>query len=207
MAKMPRLPGIEKPKIPKTELRPIKIPQRYANFPEGPELYQSRRKPEVTDFPGEPPATFLDPTIHGSRSEWPIYAALWKYFNEQPSDGYRRGPYTGGPSGQWLYQSWQLGGRSTTGGAVADFEILGGRRGQSMILRIQSDRFHLTAGPGVVSSDDLQRERLSGDHRVIDLYEGDYLSLRGADLVRYVADVLSGRQILNPVASGGYYRT
>lgn len=203
MAKF-RTPGIEKPKIPKTELRPVQRPSSpYARIPEGPELYQAR-KAQVSDFPGEPPDSFLDPTIHGSRSEWPIYAGLWKYFDDQPDEGYLRPPFLGGAN--WLYQSWQLGGRSTTGGAVADFEILSGRQGQSLILRIQSDRFHLTAGPGVVSNDDMQRERLSGDHRVIDLYEADYLDLRGSNLVKYIADVLAGRQIINPVASGSYYR-
>jgi hypothetical protein len=90
---------------------------------------------------------------------------------------------------------------------VPDFEIMAGRRGQSLILRIQSDRFHLTAGPAIIGSDDLQRERLSEDHRVIDLYESDFLNLRGSSLVRYIADVLSGKQILNPVATGSFNRS
>ena len=205
MRKLPTLPGLDKPKLPKTELRPVRPAPPFASIPQGPELYQ-QRKHNNSDFPGEPPETFLDPTLHGSRSEWPIYAALWKYFDEQPGDGYTKPPYLGGPSGIWIYQSWQLGGRSTTGGAVADFEILSGRQGQSMILRVQSDRFHLTAGPAIVSSDDLQRQRLEGDHRIVDIYEADYLHLRGANLVRYVADVLAGRQIINPVATGSYFR-
>jgi hypothetical protein len=203
--KLPSLPTIEKARVPKTEIRPIQPPTPFASMPQGPELYQ-QRKNNVSDFPGEPPDGFLDPTIHGSRSEWPIYAALWKYFDDQPDDGYLRPPFLGSPTGIWIYQSWQLGGRSTTGGAVADFEILSGRQGQSLILRIQSDRFHLTAGPRIVSGDDLQRERLSGDHRIVDLYETDFLHLRGSNLVRYIADVLAGRQIVNPISAGSYYR-
>lgn len=203
--KLPGIPAIEKPKIPKTEIRPPRQATRYATIPEGPEMY--RQKAEQSDFPGDPPASFLDPTLHGSGSEWPIYAALWKYFDDQPRDGYLKPPYAGSPSGQWVYQSWQLGGRSVHGGAVPDFEIMGGRRGESLIIRVQSDRFHLTAGPDIVASDDLQLQRLSDDHRVIDVYEGDYLNLRGSDLVRYIADVLSGKQILNPVAAGSFNRS
>lgn len=205
MRKLPTLPGIEKAKIPKNEIRPMRPAPPFASIPEGPELYQ-QRKNNVSDFPGEPPDTFLDPTIHGSRSEWPIYSACWRYFDDQPEDGYLRPPFLGSPTGIWKYQSWQLGGRTTTGGAVADFEILSGRHGESLIIRIQSDRFHLTAGPRIVGVDDLQRERLSGDHRVIDAYESDFLHLKGSNLVRYLADLIAGRQIINPVASGSYFR-
>jgi hypothetical protein len=205
---IPKLPSIDRTdfKPVKQEVRPPIKQTRYPSRPEGPQLYQVLRKPEKSDFPGDPPAEFLDPTLHGSRSEWWIYAALWKYFDDQPEDGYRRGPYIGSPEGKWAYQVWALGGRSTTGGAVPDFDIPAGRDGQSTILRIQSDRFHLTAGPAIVGSDDLQRMRLSEDHRVIDLYENDFLHLRGSDLVAWLADTLTGRQSVNPLTAGSFYR-
>lgn len=207
--KLPATPNLGKIdyKPPKTEIRPVVPPPRYAAIPEGPAMYTKARKAEVSQFPGEPPPQFLDPTLHGSASEYYIYAALWKYFDDQPRDGYRNPPFAGSPEGKWLYQSWQLGGRATTGGAVADFEIPAGRYGQSMILRLQTSRFHLTAGPRIVGADDLQRERLGGDHRIVDLYEQDFLHLRGADLVRYIANVLSGEQRTNPVPAGTYRRS
>lgn len=200
---MRNLPRIEKAPT-RIEVRPPRKPNKVVVRPRGPALYS--QPIEKIDFPGDPPVEFLDPTLHGSASEWWIFAACYKYFNTQPSDGYRRPPFIGEP-GVWAYQSWQLGGRSLAGGAVADFEVFAGRRGQSMLLRIQSSRFHLTAGPQVVSYDDSQRERLSEDNRVQDLYEADFVHLRGSDLVKYLADVLAGNQIINPVTAGTYRRS
>ncbi len=201
----PKLPAAPRPaqgppKAPrKIELRPPQT-RHHTRMPEGPRLYK-QPKPK-SEFPGDPPTLFLAGDLHGSASEWPIYAALWKIFNSQPADGYTKPPFYGDPEGQWIYQSWQLGGRSVAGGAVADFEIVAGRRGQSTLIRIQSYRFHLSAGPDVMSYDDIQRENLLGEANVIDAYEQDFIHLQGQELVIYVKRLLGMIQNPDPIRAG-----
>jgi hypothetical protein len=154
------------------------------------------------EFPGEPPPGFLAGELHGSRSEWPIYAGLWKALGVKPEDGYRSPPFAGAPDGSFAYQAWELGGRRVSGGAVADFLVRGGDRGPGLIIRVQSFRFHLSASPQIVSSDDLQRMRLSRDNTVIDVYEDEFLPLRGADLVVWMKAKLGLIQAVNPVTAG-----
>lgn len=169
-----------------------------ARIPTGQELYRQPKKPRVQEFPGDPPPEFLAGQLHGSRSEWPIYAASWKALGVKPNDGYRRGPFTGAPDGSFQYQAWQLGGRTTIGGAVVDFYYpqLG------LGVRVQSYRFHLTAGPQILSADELQKQRLMRDHNVIDVYEDDFLNLRGSELVIWMKSVLGMIQSPNPVTAG-----
>lgn len=168
----------------------------YARIPKGPRLYS---KPAVrVDFPGEPPDGFLAGELHGSRSEWPIYAASWKAMSAEPKDGYRFPPFAGSPDGSFKYQAWELGGRSKSGGAVADFlyPALG------VIVRVQSYRYHLSASPQVINSDELQAMRLNRDNTVIDVYEDEFLHLTGSDLVIWMKAKLGLIQAPNPIESG-----
>lgn len=179
-----------------------KVPRQrtYPRIPRGPKLYT---KPvQRVDFPGEPPPGFLSGKLHGSRSEWPIYAGLWKALAVEPKDGYRSPPFSGAPDGSFEYQAWELGGRSQTGGAVADFLVRSAPGGSDLLIRVQSYRFHLTAGPAVTTEDDLQRARLSRDNTVIDIYEEQFLNLTGSELVVFVKSVLGLVQASNPITAG-----
>lgn len=182
--------------------RPKAIPPRLrtpAKIPTGPRQFRQPKKPRVSGGPGDPPPGFIDPALHGSRSEWPIYWALAKIF-EHPLDP-RQFPYIGGPP-FWTYQEWYLGGRSESGGAVGDFAVRSGSGGPDTILRVQSYKFHLAAGPDIASFDDLQRQMLSGDATVIDLYEQDFLHLEAPDLIIYVKSALGMIQAQDPRTAG-----
>lgn len=201
---LPRMPSVKTAPT-RVEVRPPEV-KHHTRLPTGPRRYRNAMVPIKIIGPGEPPEDFLAGEYHGSRSEWPIYWALWRKLVDG-SDRVRLAPYLGGPSGEFIYQSWQLGGRSIAGGAVADFEIPAGRRGPTLLLRIQSYRFHLTAGPQVVAYDDLQRERLMDQADVTDIYEQDYMHLQGQELVAYIVDVMSGKQIPDPIKTGSVRRT
>ena len=75
-----------------------------ARIPTGPRLYRQPAKPNVQEFPGEPPPGFLVGQLHGSRSEWPIYAASWKALGVKPDHGYRVGPFAGAPDGTLMHR-------------------------------------------------------------------------------------------------------
>lgn len=185
----------------KIEIRPLKLRQP-AILPLGPELYQQPAKRNQLGGPGDPPPGFLAGTLHGSASEWPIYWGLWKALGCKPDDQVFKAPFLGGPQGEFVYQSYQLGGRSLSFGAVADFEVPGGRRGPTLFLRVQSYRYHLTFGPAVVGYDEIQRERLSEYGSVVDLYEQDFLGLGAQELVIYVKQAIGAIQRTNPLTSG-----
>lgn len=210
MAKQPKIQAL--PRVPsaqrapsKIELRPPEVKHR-TRIPQVPRRYRKAMNAEQIVGPGEPPEDFLAGEYHGSRSEWPIYWALWRKLVDG-SDRVRDMPYVGGPGGEFFYQSWQLGGRSVSGGAVADFEIPAGRKGPSLLIRIQSYRFHLTAGAEVMSYDDVQKEHLLRQTGVVDIYEQDYMHLKGQYLVAYVADILSGKQLPDPLRTGQVRRS
>lgn len=180
------------------QIRPKPL-RTFSRIPKGPRLYT---KPTVKlEFPGEPPPGFLAGELHGSRSEWPIYAGLWKALGCKPEDGYRRGPFTGDPEGKFFYQAWALGGRSKAGGAVADFEIPAGIGGSPLYIRVQTYRFHLVTDPGNIASDEIQKAMLMNDARVVDVYEQDFLHLKGSALVIYVKEALGMIQRASPITA------
>jgi hypothetical protein len=167
--------------------------------PRGPRLYT---KPEVKlDFPGEPPPGFLVGELHGSRSEWPIYAGCWKALGCTPKDGYRKGPFTGDPEGKFFYQDPEMGGRSKAGGAVVDFTIPGSGGKPDLYIRIQSYRFHLATTPDNIGTDAIQKALLTNDAQVIDLYEQDYLDLKGSQLVVFVKQALGRIERASPITA------
>jgi hypothetical protein len=87
-------------------------------------------------------------------------------------------------------------------GAVADFEVPGGRHGPTLFLRIQSYRYHLDKGPAIMGYDEIQRERLSEYGSVIDLFEQDFLGLGAQELVIYVKQAIGAIQRTNPLTAG-----
>ena len=180
------------------QVRP-KPMRTFSRIPRGPRMFT--RPVQRVEFPGEPPPLFLAGELHGSRSEWPMYAGLWKALGCKPDDGYRKGPFSGDPEGKFFYQAWALGGRSKAGGAVADFEIPDGIGGSPLYIRVQTYRFHLVTDPGNRASDEIQRQMLSNDARVIDVYEQDFLHLTGPQLVIFVKEALGLIQRASPITA------
>lgn len=188
------------PKPRQTQVRPK--PQRtFARIPRGPRLFTGPQR--RVDFPGEPPPMFLAGELHGSRSEWPIYAGVWKALGCTPDDGYLRPPFTGDPEGKFFYQNWQLGGRSKAGGAVVDFVVSGAGIKPDLGLRIQSYRFHLVTSPDNRATDAIQKALLMNDFTIIDLYEQDYLHLRSSQLVIYIKQALGLIERASPITAVG----
>jgi hypothetical protein len=183
------------------EIRPPKA-RMAAKLPRGPELYRQPATPNVQGGPGTPPPGFLSGQLHGSASEWPIYWGLWRGLGCKPDAQVYRAPFLGDPEGKFIYQSYQLGGRSLAFGAVADFEVPGGRHGPTLFLRIQSYRYHLDKGPAIMGYDEIQRERLSEYGSVIDLFEQDFLGLGAQELVIYVKQAIGAIQRTNPLTAG-----
>jgi hypothetical protein len=164
-------------------------------FSTGPRLLGLARDPKLLSGPGEPPPGFVGPTT--SRSEWILYWALAKVFNDPINP--RLPPFHGGED--WSYQTSVEGGRRERGGAVVDFVIY--LPGQKIGLRLQTERFHVFAGPGKQSYDAVQERNLSRYMTIKDLYEQD-LGLddrTGRTAVARVVDLLGGRRRIDPVTT------
>lgn len=185
---------------PKRIAVPVPKFRSQTKVPTGPRMYRQPAKPVIEGGPGEPPAGFLDPHYHGSRSEWPIYWGLWKALDVYGNPRYP--PYDGAPDGSFGYQKAELGGRRQLGGAVADFIVYPPPTGQILLIRVQTQFFHLQGGPQTVSSDELQRLALGRENNVIDVYDRDFLHLDGKALVVYVKRVLGLIQSVNPLTAG-----
>ena len=122
-----------------------------------------------TGGPGNPPNGFLNG--QNSLTEWYVYWALAKIFNN-PRDP-REAPFFGGWP-DWEYQSSQLGGFTRAlGSAVVDFVVHIGST--HILLRIQTEYFHLYTSSRKQSYDEVQRLNLEKVGRVIDVYDYDLL--------------------------------
>ena len=150
--------------------------------------------------PGEPPPGFLTPW--NSREEWYCYWGLWKVLHE---DGdVRRPPFIGGQ--HFEYQTVIDGGRSTLGGTIVDFVVKLPR--QDIGIYVQTDRFHLTAGP-ITNALDYQRMLSAARYmRVVPVFSTDLISdPTGEQACRTLVGVLGGRAQINPQKAGTYRPT
>lgn len=165
----------------------------------GPRDLGLQKKPIRTGGPGEPPPMFVSATT--SRSEWVAYWALAKAFND-PRDP-RQPPFFGGRD--WGYQIALQGGRREPGGSVVDFIVY--LPGETIGIRLQTERFHIAAGPEKQAYDEAQFTNLSRFLTVRDLYEQDILGdPSGEAAVRAVIDLIGGRGRMSPIRSGTYRR-
>jgi hypothetical protein len=159
------------PKLKPASRRDVQRPKPMRTFtriPQGPRMYRQPTKPVVQGGPGEPPIQFLDPSLHGSATEWIVYWALAKIFNN-PKDP-RVGPYIGGTP-DWEYQKYAMGGRSRAGGAVIDFAVYTVPGGKPIGLRLATEFFHFFAGSAKIASDEIQKELLSRDFDIADIQD------------------------------------
>lgn len=180
------------------EMRPPKL-RGPASTATGPRALGLQRKPDRQTGPGEPPPGFVAATT--SRSEWVSYWALAKAFND-PIDP-RRPPFFGGRD--WAYQIAIEGGRREPGGAIVDFIIY--LSGEMLGIRLQSERFHIVAGPEKQAYDEAQARNLSRFMTVRDVYEQDIIGDRtGQAAVKVMIDAIGGRGRMNPIRGGTYRR-
>lgn len=176
-------------------IRPPKL-RTFTVFSEGPRLLGLGKSPVQVGGPGLPPAGFVGPTT--SASEWIVYWALARIFNDPPGDRVRLAPFFGGTD--WGYQINAQNGRRSRGGSVVDFEVF--LPGEDVGVRLQTWRFHIAAGPKKQGYDLVQAEDLSRFMVIKDVFEQDILGdPTGAKAIRTMVDLLGGRFRINPITS------
>lgn len=149
--------------------------------------------------PGEAPAGFIGPTT--SYTEWVWYWASARIYKDPPDP--RMPPFWGGID--WGYQIPEGGGRQNPLGAVVDFIYY--MPGETMGVRIQTDRFHEQAGPVQQAWDRDQRMALSQWMTIRDVYEQDFIGDgSGEAACRLLIQTLGGRERIKPGSAGTYRR-
>lgn len=182
------------PKAPKKmEIRP-KPMRTVSRIPTGPRMYRKLDDPQIEGGPGEPPPGFVTPTT--SKTEWVAFWATWKATNA-PGDP-RKGPWTGPPTGEFAYQSWELGGRKQLGGAVVDLVIY--TQDIPIGCRIVTEYFHIFAGAQKAAMDLTQAIELGRSMTVVDVYDYEFLPLDAQGLVIYFKQAY-GMIKSNPISS------
>ena len=187
------LPHIEQHRTP----RPKRI--RYFTVkPQGPKIYQLGKNPEVDSDWFSPPAAFLDPRLHGSSDEWRYYKGLMLLLD--PGRDPRQPPYLGGK--HWAYQKavgpagFGQEGR-VPGGQVVDFVVDQGRR--ILGFRIQTERYHVMAGPDKQAFDFYLKTHSVGIDLMIDLYtQYSEADKSGRATMAQLRRALRGEQEPNP---------
>lgn len=180
--------------------RPLKTSRKPVIFKTGPRLYHMGTKPTTgIGGPGLPPPGFI--TAHNSLDEWIFYWAMAKVTGT-PKNPFM-GPFLGGET--WQYQvpespsSLGLGTGRVTGGSVSDFVSIG-PTGRSIVIRIQTERFHLAAGAMTQMRDLFIRDHLRGVEKVVDVYSQDYLGdISGDAACRVAALALKGIEFPSPI--------
>ncbi len=158
---------------------------------EGPRRYGYGKDGDVANGPGEPPPGFLQAT--NSVYEWYIYWAMNPALSIGLDMRLTGPPYTGVPS-FFSYQVPMQGGRASALGAVPDFVIERTRSGQPVILRLVSEYFHVFTSNAKQISDAFQKQRLSGEVAVIDIYDftftGDPTGAAAVQVVKSAAGLI-----------------
>jgi hypothetical protein len=177
-------------------LRPITQKRRFPTRGRG---VQKLLKKEIRIVgPGDPPVGFLGPWT--SQSEWILYWALAKIFEDPPdpripnSDG-----FTGGQ--RWEPQRAIMGGRSL-GGQVVDF-VITMADGRDVAIDLQTEYFHLTVNPYQNALEQSRLLTMARYFEIITIHESNLIAdPTGQQAVRTVIDALGGRRRLNPRAAG-----
>lgn len=161
-------------------------PPRGPQRPRPPKLIQKATKVGYRSGPGEPPAGFVTGTT--SLSEWYIYWALLKVKGRAGVNS-------------WGFQVGIGGGRSTAGGAVADFVIWDQK--PRLILRIQTERYHVaTRNRNQVYDERSKRMMESLGYKVIDIWEQNFIKDKsGKAAIQKVRMALKGLQDPNPITA------
>lgn len=178
-----RVAGVARPRGVVSTVRPVKPPSG-TKRPGGLKRYAANRHPVLLGGPGEPRRGFLRGT--NSREEWPIYWACEKYFKEKAG-------------GIWNYQITV--GSNLPGGSKPDFVI---NYKRPIIMRVQSDRYHVQVSSWRAAYDIQQRIELEKrGFTVIDVFPQYYMiddmgPLTGQAAIATVAEAAAGRQKADP---------
>lgn len=167
----------------------------------GPEHLRLTAPRRPSDGPGDPPPNFVRGTT--SAWEWDIWYWLFIIFDEE-GDPHDLDTYDFSPSLSFFYQVNYLGGRREPGGGVPDFLIPRSPYGRrSLILRAQSERYHVYTTARIQFHDLIQKAGLAGRFgEVVDIYEQhmrkDRVRRRGA-APRVLTDALQGISWVGPL--------
>lgn len=175
-------------------------PKTFASRPTGPREFAQRFNPELVGGPGTPPDGFLRATVSGE--EWIIYWALYKVL--EPNLDPRQPPFMGSkdPS-KWVYQYGIDGARRELGGSVVDYEVFPYSDYNSVLIRLQTERFHVYVDPPKHVYDVLQGQRLSKYGAVYDIFSQQILGDKtGQAGILAVKDALRGVEAPNPLLTG-----
>jgi hypothetical protein len=162
--------------------RPTPLPHG-TQRPTGSRRYHTNVAPIYRSGPGLPPVGFLNG--NNSVDEWFIWWALSKEL---------------GPPGQgnWLYQTRIA--PQLPGGIKPDFLVL---QNPPLVIRVQSDRYHLMQSSWVIGYDREQRIQLEHmGYLVVDVFPQQYVhDLSGVSAIIIVREALQGRQRIDPIVA------
>lgn len=171
--------------------------------PRGPRLLRLDAAPGSTNNFLEPPDGWSGAFPGGaSRDEWGGYHALAIIFNDPPTP--RKPPYVGGVN--WLYQAADplTGGRQAVGGSISDYLIRESPiTGKAMVIRLQTEFFHIMGAAEVIARDLYQKTHLSGYTQVVDVFSQWFMGDEsGAAAVATFRRALAGDESANPITFG-----
>ncbi len=169
------------------EVRPIKPPMSVVR-PDGAHHLGVGKSPVMLGGPGRVP---LKGIITGNTSleEWPIWWACWKYYKQKPGQG------------AWDYQA-RFG--NGVAGIKPDFIL---NLPRPIVMRVQSDRYHVSVSSWKAAYDVQQRLDLEArGFTVIDVYPQYYIRdnygpLTGKASIATVQEAEAGRQRADPRAT------
>lgn len=191
--------GIQELKRPKSLNRPPAI-HSFPSMPTGPRDFARRFDPTLIGGPMPIPTDFVRATTSGE--EWYLYWALYRVL--EPSEDPREPPYSGSkdPS-KWTYQSFFDQGRRALGGAVVDFVIFPYADYNSILIRLQTENFHIFTDVQKHTYDWKQAQRLGKYGEVYDIFSQQIVEdATGQSAIMAVKDCLSGRLEPNPLLTG-----
>lgn len=151
--------------------------------PGGLKRYAANVSPVILGGPGDPPPGFLNG--NNSPEEWDVWWALWKITGTKPGEGV------------WLYQGLVTLASGQFASIKPDFIVL---QQPPLVIRVQSDRYHLLVNSVRIAIDHLQRtELIARGYRVIDIYPQHWRRDKtGRAVLAIVRDALNHRQRINP---------
>lgn len=178
-------------------VRPPRLPS-IPVFPRGPKYLDYSNIPKVGG-PGDPPPGFISPS--NSQIEWMAYWAFAKIFGS-PKDP-RKPPFVGS-HGLWQYQK-PYGTYGQPGSTTIDFIVYPSMhsRGRALAFRIVTEQYHLFVDPRKRAKDIIQRDRLSEQYQVKDVYEQYIIHDKtGQAAIKHFKFLLAGGEAPNPYAGG-----
>lgn len=159
-------------------------PLRGVQRPTGLRRYQYTERPVHQDSVWLVPDWFVGG--NNSADEWPPYMALTLLLGPPDQDN-------------WTYQTRTSLAFGILGTAKPDFLIF---QDPFLVVRVQSDRYHIAVNSFKAASDFEQRTYLERiGYRVIDVYPQNYqpaVEDNGRRIMRVMRDALNGRQDANP---------